>query len=196
MQSYHLINMYKKYHPFDDIKYGEFYKNFRNDFYSSAKYNFSEIIMIYSLDENFVFESRNLLGHLACFCNDDNDINFFKEYFTPNQLKHMAEYNNCIGSNVFHFAYMQIENIKLLRFLLTLSKNFNDKNTLDKTPLETAINEYGKEYVLNSLWGKTLLEEIKNLPIENEEIIGKKRKIKRLSDLIQVAPFPKQLNFD
>lgn len=196
MESFHLKDLYELYHPKGDIKFYEFYNNFRDEFFESLKNDFSKIIIRYDLDENFVFEHKNLLGHLACFVSDDETLQFFKDYFTEKQLKHMAEYTSCTGCNVFHYLFKQIDNVKLLKFILTLSNNFNDMNASDNTPIDNAINEYGCKYVLDSLWGETFMEAIKNLPEENEEFIGKKRKISKLSELIRVNSIPRKLNFD
>ena len=176
-----LNDLYLKYHSDNDIKYYVFYNNFRDEFFNSLKNNFSKIILKYGLDETFIFEHKNLLGHLACYVSDDKIIDFFKNHFTQKQLEYMANYINCIGSTVLHYSVMQIRNINLLKFLLSLSKNIDDKL------MDEAYSEYGRNYVMNSEWGKVVMENINNVPEKENQ--------KKRNRLEEISSISKKLSF-
>lgn len=159
MESGNLKELYEKYHPNKEIEYYIFYNKFREEFQDSRRNDFSIIIMKYELNQNFIFEYTNLLGHLACFCNSEQ-IDFFKKYFTKEQLEHMANYVNCLGKTVFHYAIMQIKNIEMLQFLFTLTNNIDNKDIEGETPFQEACHEYSQKYVMNSEWGKLYLQQI------------------------------------
>lgn len=176
--------LYKKHHPNEDIKYYEFYNKFRDEFFSSIRKNFSEIIIKYELDENFIFENKNLLGHLACYCKKEQ-ISFFKRYFKKEQLEHMANYVNCLGNTVFHYSVMQINNIEMLQFLFTLSNYINEEDVHGDTPMDLSYKEYSREYVMKSYWGKLYVEKIRMIPKD----IKQREPVQKISDMIGVNPF-------
>jgi len=181
-----LLELYEKYCPNKEIPYYQFYNKFRDEFFESIRNDFSIVIIKYELDENFVFEFKNLLMHLACFCKSDQ-IKFFKIHFTKEQLEHMANYINCIGETVFHYTIMQIDDIKILKFLFTLTYYINEENCGGDTPLQKADNEYSRDYIMNCDWGKMYLKQLEKIPKD----LKPRESVKKLSDFIGVTPFKK-----
>lgn len=183
--------LYKKFHPNEEIKYYEFYNKFRDEFFDALKNNFGDVIVKYGLDENFLFENKNLLGHLACFCKS-SQIEFFKTHFTREVLEHMANYVNCLGKTVFHYSINQIENVEMLEFLFTLTNYINEEDVNGETPFQSACQEYSTKYVKNSDWGKLYMKQIDKIPID----LKPRKKVRQISEMIGVTPFFSNYNYN
>lgn len=180
----YIQELYKKFHPNEEIKYYEFYNKFRDEFFEEIKNNFGNVIVRYELDENFVFEYKNLLGHLVCFC-ESSQIDFFKTYFTRIELEVMANYVNCLGKTVFHYSINQIENVEMLEFLFTLTDYINEEDVNSETPFQSACQEYSTKYVKNSDWGKLYIKQLDNTQL----CLEPRKKVRKISDMIGVTPF-------
>jgi len=180
----YIQELYKKFHPNEEIKYYEFYNKFRDEFFEGVKNNFGNVIVRYGLDENFVFEYKNLLGHLACFC-ESSQIDFFKAHFTRDELEIMANYVNCLGKTVFHYSINQIENVQILDFLFTLTDYINEEDVNGETPFQSACQEYSTKYVKNSDWGKLYMKQLDRTQLGLEP----RKKVRKISEMIGVTPF-------
>lgn len=150
-----LYSLYKLNNA-SNMNFEDFQNSFYKEFYESLFNNFSIIIKKYNLDHNFIYQDMNLLCFLACFSKNKKDIDFFKRYFTKEQLKHMIKYVNSTGKNIFHFAADNVENTKNLRFLLKIGKNIENPNKeswFEITPINKVEEEYGSE---NCKWLKIM----------------------------------------
>lgn len=158
-----IINLYNLHKEIPEISYEEFQNKFYKEFYESIFNDFSIIIKKYNLDHNFIYQNMNLLCFLACFSKNKKDIKFFKKHFTKKQLKYMAKYKDTTSNTVFHYSANNIENIKVLKFLLKIGKdieNPNEESCFERTPIDIVEREYDGQNCDDCKWLKIMRKTI------------------------------------